>query len=120
GIVLEPVASGLVAPNLLTSPPDDDHRFVVDQIGVIRILDADGSLLTEPFLNVKARMVDLNTRYDERGLLGLAFHPDYKENGRFYVYYSAPLQQGAPSSWNHTSHVSEFRRSVDPMRADPA
>lgn len=57
--------------------------------------------------------------FDERGLLGLAFHPDYATNGRFIVYYSAPLRAGAPAGFNHTSHISEFRVSGDPNRADP-
>jgi glucose/arabinose dehydrogenase len=59
------------------------------------------------------------TSFDERGLLGLAFHPDYDENGRFFVYYSAPLREGAPEGWNVTSHISEFLVSQDPNRADP-
>jgi hypothetical protein len=53
-------------------------------------------------------------------LLGLAFHPDYANNGRFFVYYSAPLAEGAPKGWNHTSHISEFTVSADnPDVADP-
>jgi hypothetical protein len=64
-------------------------------------------------------MVTLNPNYSERGLLGLAFHPDYATNGKFYVYYSAPLRAGAPPDFNHTSHVSEFLVSADPNVADP-
>ncbi|HSJ54794.1 MAG TPA: PQQ-dependent sugar dehydrogenase, partial [Anaerolineae bacterium] len=64
-------------------------------------------------LDLSDRMVELNPGYDERGLLGLAFHPDYANNGRFFVYYSAPLREGAPADWNHTSHVSEFAVSQD-------
>jgi glucose/arabinose dehydrogenase len=43
----------------------------------------------------------------------MAFHPDYAENGRFYVYYSAPLREAAPDDWDHTSHLSEFLVSED-------
>src|SRR5690554_1851230 len=111
---LELVAEGLAAPLVFTPIPDDSGRYlIVDQIGVIYVLDADGQLLDTPFLDVRDRMVSLDQGYDERGLLGLALHPDYVENGRFFVYYSAPLRDGAPAGWNHTSHISEFQVSAD-------
>ena len=116
---VELVAEGLTAPGLLREAPDGSGRlFVVDQAGLIRVIDADGTLLPEPFLDVRSRMVTLNAGFDERGLLGLDFHPDYATNGRFYVYYSAPLRAGAPAAFNHTSHVSEFTVSSDPNVAD--
>ncbi|MFW6136178.1 MAG: PQQ-dependent sugar dehydrogenase, partial [Chloroflexota bacterium] len=117
---LEPVAEGLGAPVDLMPPGDGSGRlFIVDQIGVIRILTAEGQLLDEPFLDIRDRMIGLRSRYDERGLLGLAFHPDFRENGRFYVYYSAPLSPEAPQGWNHTSHLSRFTVSeTDENAAD--
>lgn len=119
-LTLTPVASGFTAPLYLVCPPDDDRRFVVDQIGTITILEADGTPQAKPFFDLRDRMATLNEGYDERGLLGLAFHPDYAQNGRFFVYYSAPLRREAPQDWNHTSHVSEFRVDTnDPDRADP-
>ncbi len=117
---LETVAEGLVSPVYLTSPAGDARRFVVDRTGQIYILNQDGRLLEQPFLDISDRMVDLDERYDERGFLGLAFHPDYADNGRFYVYYSAPLRDSAPDNWNHTAHISEFTVSEDdPNVADP-
>jgi len=111
---LEIVAEGLTAPLALMPSGDDSGRlFIVDQTGQIWILTPDGELMDEPFLDLSDRMVQLSAGYDERGLLGLAFHPDFARNGRFYVYYSAPLRDEAPSGWNHTSHVSEFVVSQD-------
>jgi glucose/arabinose dehydrogenase len=117
---LRQVAAGLTSPVALIEPPDGSRRlFIVDQIGLIRVLLPDGQLLAEPFLDVRDRLVTLMPNFDERGLLGLAFHPGYAENGRFFVFYSAPLRDGAPAGWNCTSHVSEFLVSSDPNRADP-
>lgn len=118
---LELVAEGLTSPIALESAPDGSGRlFVADQIGQILIISADGQLVDTPFLNIGDRMVQLNENYDERGLLGMAFHPDYANNGLFYVYYSAPLSADAAADWNHTSHISEFTVSADnPDMADP-
>jgi glucose/arabinose dehydrogenase len=115
------VADGLTAPVALVEPPDGSGRlFVIDQIGLIRIIDAEGSLRPAPFLDLRSRIVPLMADFDERGLLGLAFHPGYATNGRFFVYYSAPLRPGAPAGFDHTSHISEFHVSADPNQADPA
>lgn len=117
---VELVAEGLAAPVILREAPDGTGRlFVVDQAGLIRVIDADGELLSEPFLDLRSRLVTFRDGFDERGLLGLAFHPEYATNGRFFVYYSAPLRAGAPSDFDHTSHVSEFTVSADPNVADP-
>ena len=118
---LQTIAEGLTSPVTLTSPGDGSGRlFVVDQVGLIRVVMPDGTLRPEPFLDLRSRMVTLMPGFDERGLLGLAFHPQYASNGRFFVYYSAPLRAGGPAGFNHTSHISEFRVSADPNRADPA
>ena len=116
---LELAAEGFTAPTMLVPAPDDTGRlFVLDQVGVIKIINANGQLAQKPFLDVRDKLVDLDKSYDERGLLGLAFHPDYTQNGRFYVYYSAPLRESGPSGWSSTSHVSEFQVSDDPNQAD--
>jgi glucose/arabinose dehydrogenase len=117
---LEEIASGFVSPVGMSVFPDGSGRFaIVDLLGFIRVVMPDGSVLPTPFLDVTSRMVTLNPNYSERGLLGLAFHPDYTTNGKFYVYYSAPLRAGAPADFNHTSHISEFLVSADPNVADP-
>jgi glucose/arabinose dehydrogenase len=118
-IGLRLIADGLTSPIGIVAAPDGSGRlFVLDQIGLIRIVASDGTLLAEPFLDLRSQIVPLMTSFDERGLLGLAFHPDYAENGRFFVYYSAPLRAGAPAGFDHTSTVSEFVVSEDPNRAD--
>jgi len=120
-VQLEPVATGLTAPVDLDAPEDGTGRlFATDQIGLIYVIDAEEGLLETPFLDLRNRMININSNYDERGLLGLAFHPNYAENGRLFVYYSAPLRAGAPSGFDHTSILSEFSVSEDdPNRADP-
>jgi len=95
-ITLDVVAEGLTAPVFLTHAGDGSRRlFIVDQAGQIRIVDESGMLLDEPFLDLSAKIVQLNPGFDERGLLGLAFHPNYANNGRFFVRYSAP-REGDP------------------------
>ncbi|MDD4455585.1 MAG: PQQ-dependent sugar dehydrogenase, partial [Candidatus Methanomethylophilaceae archaeon] len=118
---LELVAGGFTMPVALASPADGTGRlFVADLPGIIRVIDAGGLLLDEPFLDITGRVVGLRPGYDERGLLGLAFHPEFAENGRFFVYYSAPLRAGAPEGWDHTSQISEFAVSAGgENRADP-
>ena len=111
---IELVAEGLTSPIFLTESPDDSGRlFIVDQAGQIRILDEEGTLEAEPFLDLSDKLVELIPTYDERGVLGLAFHPEFEDNGRLFVYYSAPLRDGAPEGWNHTARFSEFRVSED-------
>ncbi len=116
---LEVAATNLVAPTVLTHANDGSQRlFIADQIGHIRIVDSAGNLLTMPFLDISNRMVTLQANYDERGLLGLVFHPGYATNGRFFVYYSAP-PTGAP--FNNKTVLSEFKVSVaDTNLADAA
>lgn len=103
------VASGLVAPVALQAIADGSGRLLVaDQNGSIRVIQ-NGQLSPEPLLDLADRMVALDPAYDERGLLGLALHPDFANNGRAFVHYSAPLRSGAPEGFDHTSVLSEFR-----------
>jgi glucose/arabinose dehydrogenase len=120
-IDVELVAEGLTSPIQIVSADDRTRRlFIIDQAGLIRIVTRQGVLLPTPFLDVRAKLVPLMPGFDERGLLGLAFHPNYRKNGRFFVYYSAPLRPGAPAGYNHTARISEFRVSAaDPNIADP-
>ncbi|MDN7013648.1 plastocyanin [Methanoculleus sp. FWC-SCC3] len=119
-VSLEPVVEDLVAPLMLTDAGDDSGRlFVVDQVGTVSIIDENGTLVEEPFLDVRDRMVDLNPSYDERGLLSIAFHPDFGENGRVFAFYTVPLREGAPDGWDSTNRLSAFRvDSTNPDRVD--
>jgi len=99
------VVRGLSAPLDLQVPPGDRARlFVVEQGGRIRIV-RNGAIVSAPFLDISGRIASGG----EQGLLGLAFHPRYAENGRFYVNYTD--RQG-------DSHVSEFRVSANADVAD--
>lgn len=120
-VLLEIVAGGFTSPVALVDPDDgSDRLFVVDQMGLIWIV-SEGQRLEPPFLDLREQVVELNSFYDERGLLGLAFHPGFASNGRFYVSYSGSLQAGVPSSeWDHTTYISEFTVSGDnPDQAEP-
>ena len=119
---IEQVTDGLVSPIGLVAVPDNSKRlFIIDQIGKVWIIDGDGNKLSTPFIDLTSKLVALTPAYDERGLLGLAFHPDYKNNGRFYIYYQLPPRAGGPTStdaWNNLSRIAEFKVSADPNVAD--
>jgi glucose/arabinose dehydrogenase/uncharacterized cupredoxin-like copper-binding protein len=110
-IQLVQVASGLADPINVAAAPDGSGRlFIVERIGRVRILDQNGSLLPDPFLDIQTLV---KTDFLEQGLLGLAFHPDYTSNGLFYVYY-------ADYRTNGDAVLSEYRVSRDnPNVADP-
>lgn len=114
GFALEPVADGFTRPLLVTHAGDGSGRlFVVEQGGVIWVLE-NGQRLDTPFLDVTDRVSPeaRSSSYTERGLLGLAFHPDYAENGVFFINYTDRTGTSITSRY----HVS----ADDPNRADPA
>lgn len=100
-------AQGFEKPLGLEYAGDGSERlFVLEQPGVIRILQ-DGQLLPEPFLDIRERVGDQG---NEQGLLGLAFHPDYIENGYFYLNYTDTAGDTV---------IARFNVSADANRADP-
>jgi glucose/arabinose dehydrogenase len=99
------MAEGLQKPLDITHA-GDDRLFIVEQSGIIRVLQ-DDQMLPSPFLDIRDRV---NDDASERGLLGLAFHPNYAGNGFFFVNYTG---QGG-----HTV-VSRFQVSSNPNQADP-
>jgi len=108
GVRLEAVADGFDAPNLLVGAGDGSgDRYVVEQRGRILRLVPDGSVEEAPFLDIRDRVL----HDEERGLLGLAFHPGYADNGRFFVAYSR-RDDGATS-------ISEFSATREPEGETP-
>jgi glucose/arabinose dehydrogenase len=107
-VALRPVARGLEAPLYVTGAGDGSERlFVVEQGGTIRIVE-DGKVVPAPFLDISSRI----TSGGEQGLLGLAFHPNYEDDGRFYVDYTDRLGDTV---------VAEYRVDpANPNRADPS
>ncbi|MCU4744727.1 PQQ-dependent sugar dehydrogenase [Natronoglomus mannanivorans] len=125
-IGLERVAEGFVAPVGFEVAPgeeeaDEDRYYVLDQVGRIYVVDENGRA-DEPFLDLTDRMVEVGDGdgdFDERGVLGLAFHPDYQENHRLFVYYSGQRRDGTPEDYDHTGVLAEFEADEDGERVDP-
>lgn len=116
-----PLKAGLAYPNLrirrpvvVTNAGDGSQRtFVVTQQGVIQVLPEDRQAEEAiEFLDIESRVM-YKDRENEEGLLGLAFHPRFRENGQFFVYYTT---KDAP----HTSVISRFRATADKQKGDPA
>ncbi len=103
------VATGLSRPLYVTAPPGDPRLFVVEQDGRIRIFGGPSGnpFGGETFLDLSGRVSGGN----EQGLLGLAFHPDYSSNGRFFVNYT---------DLAGTTRVERFQVGSDPNVADPS
>ena len=105
-------------PVYVVAPPRDVHQvFVVERGGTVRLL-VDGTLRTRPFLDIRNLVQTGDGREDERGLLSIAFAPDYATSGRFYAYYTS---RQPPAQRAGDIVIDEFRRSAtDPEVADPA
>ncbi|MEM7447427.1 MAG: PQQ-dependent sugar dehydrogenase [Myxococcota bacterium] len=113
-LIGETVTGGLTMPVFVTQAPgtEDGTLWILEKGGRI-LLHRDGALLPTPFLDLRSKLGEV-TLNDERGLLGLAFHPQYQTNRRFFIYY-------APASGDETNFniVAEYLRSEpDPDVAD--
>lgn len=119
---IELLADSFVSPIQVASTNYSQRRYVVDQIGKIWLIDRNNHKRPIPFLDISSKIVSLNPDGDERGLLGVAFHEDFKTNGRFFIYYQLPPRAGGPvpgATWNNLSRVSEFNIIPELQRADP-
>lgn len=128
-IDLKLIAGNFGSPIEVVPAPDNSNRlFVVDQVGKVWIIDNNNQKIATPFIDVSSKIVSLMPGYDERGLLGLAFHPNFKSNGKFYLYYTAPPHAGGPTvesgntglpmTWDNLSRISEFTVSGNPNEAN--
>jgi glucose/arabinose dehydrogenase len=100
-------AQGLQKPTAIAATGDtaDRRLFVTEQDGTVQVVDEQGKLGTQPFLDIRSKvLVD-----SEMGLLGMAFHPKYQENGYFYVYYINKSKQ---------SVLARFKLDATTGRAD--
>ncbi len=109
GVTTQLVATGFKRPTFVTNAGDGSGRlFVLEKSGVISVIDKDGKKDSTPFLDITSLV---RSTGNEQGLLGLAFHPDFATNGRFFVDYTA---------LNADNTVAEFHVSRTGGPADPA
>jgi glucose/arabinose dehydrogenase len=110
-VQLVKVADGFYNPVNVAAPDDGSGRlFVVDRVGYLWIVDKAGKRLPTPFLDLTSVV---KTDFLEQGLLGLAFHPNYKQNGLFYVLYNDYVTSGS-------DFLVQYKVSAgDPNTADP-
>ena len=106
-ITLAPIITDGLTDAAYLTHAGDDRLFVVEKPGRIRIIQ-DGNLLAEPFLDISKRV---ESDFSERGLLSVAFHPKYPENGRFFVNYT---------NNDGDTVISRFQVTTDPNLADAA
>ncbi len=117
-IELQTVTEGMAAPLGIAVPDDGSGRmFVHDQNGLVRVVLANGTRLSAPLLDARNRLVLLGA-YDERGLLGLAVHPNFAANPLIYTY-TSETNNGTPdfatglgAANNHQSVIAEWRISA--------
>jgi glucose/arabinose dehydrogenase len=123
-IRLEPFVTGINTPLAMVQVPGENRFFVLEQFGRVRVID-NGKLRPAPLLDIRTKIPNLHHDFDERGLLGIALHPNFKSNGKFYVAYSAHLdfQQdlGQMLWYSHSNVVEEYTMMKgDANSADPS
>jgi len=115
---LQPIVTNINLPTVLKTAvlPGDSHErlFIATQVGEIFYL---GNRTVETFLDIRSRVIKLgisNGGYDERGLLGLAFHPGFYYNGLFYLHYSVAGTQG-PGALPVPGDTGQGQNSLPPF-----
>ena len=117
-IRIEPLSGGLVAPNYGTfAPGHDDYLVVTDQSGLAWTINLETGERSE-FLDLRSRLVEIDNggagSFDERGLIGIAFHPDYAQNGKVHTSTSEPGNgiadfPNAEGFVNHQAVIAEWQ-----------
>ncbi|RPI30812.1 MAG: glucose dehydrogenase, partial [Actinomycetota bacterium] len=105
-VTLEVVAGGLAQPIYVGAPPGDPRLFIVERAGLVLVFE-EGGVRPQPFLDLR----DQVSTGGERGLLSLAFHPEFAANGHLYVNFTDAAG---------TTRVVEYRATDDGSAADPA
>ncbi|XP_078393078.1 HHIP-like protein 1 [Cetorhinus maximus] len=117
-LCLKEVANQLRNPVAMLHASDGTHRFfIAEQVGLVWVYLVNGSKVSRPFLNLTEAVLTSPWLGDERGFLGMAFHPNFKRNGKVYVYYSIFSRKAEririsefhllPSNMNALDHTSE-------------
>jgi glucose/arabinose dehydrogenase len=109
------IADGLHSPVSAVFAPDGS-MLIVEQTGQIRLIK-DNSLVEKPIYDMQNKLVKLSGAYDERGLLGIALHPNFSQNKKLYLYYSAPSDVKGS---DHQSIISEFKLINNSFQVDAA
>jgi glucose/arabinose dehydrogenase len=105
GLTVETVTTGLASPSFVTWAPGDDRLYIVELPGRVRIF-ADGAFLAQPFLDIRS----IVSSGGERGLFSITFHPQYEQNGLFFVSFTDS---------NGNSRIARYQVSADRSVADP-
>jgi glucose/arabinose dehydrogenase len=132
-VELKPIASGLASPvHLVVSPERADRLLVADQAGFVRVIEG-GVLRDEAFLDATQRLVPLKPNFDERGLLSIAFDPEFRKTDRpghrrVFVYTSEPATgtptfpflHGADAQPDHHTVIASWKVRPDGLGVEPA
>ena len=119
-VQLDPIATGMAAPNYAISPPGDTTRlFVVEQNGLLRVIQ-NGNLLPTPALDIQSRVsppLVTTSANDERGFLGLTFHPGFNDPASpgfrtLYTYNSEPIPAGTSPTYPAPNNATEVYKNV--------
>jgi len=111
---LEIVIDGLGFPLAVDFAPDADRRYIAERDGQVWVHESNG-LRGKPLLDLRETVVTGG----ERGLLGMTLHPDFAENRRLFVHYSAQRQPGTPRQFDHTGILATFEVTDDGTRVRP-